>query len=323
MLRYSSRHWRLQIFTACHGVNLAGMLPKVAALVTPAYDAPLAAIDPEFPDALAAHVEVLPLAEAQAAVQRGERIDAILSVAHPAVTPAIIDSLGGSALKVISNYGVGCDHIDLAAATARGIPVGNTPGVLTDTTADMGFALLMAVARRIPECDTYARSPAYSKYDNFVLAGRDVHGATLGIVGMGRIGLEVARRGTGFKMRILYHNRSPRPEAAEVGAELVSLDRLLAESDYVVLVCPSSPSTRKLIDAAALAKMKKTASLINIARGDVVDTEALYQALAEGRIAGAGHCESCRGHQRRAAARDVYRLMVCYIQEKILDRIFQ
>jgi glyoxylate reductase len=191
-------------------------------------------------------------------------------------------------VRVISNYGVGVDHISLDAAEARGIPVGNTPGVLEGATADLAFALLLAAARRVVEGDRYARSPAFVSYDPGFMFGREVHGATLGIIGLGNIGRQVARRARGFDMTVLYHNRRPRPDAErELGVRFASLEELLATSDFVVLCVPLTEGTRGLIGAAELARMRPTATLINIARGPVVDTAALTAALKEGRIASA------------------------------------
>jgi glyoxylate reductase len=191
-------------------------------------------------------------------------------------------------VKVISNYGVGVDHIDLAAAAARNIPVGNTPGILDGATADMGFALLLSAARKVVEGDRYARSPEFTVYDPGYMLGREVHHATLGIVGLGRIGRQVARRARGFDMTVLYHNRRRQTEHEQaLGAHYVSFDELLAQSDYVMLTVPLTPETRGLINAAALSKMKRSAILINIARGPVVNTADLVAALKAGLIAGA------------------------------------
>jgi glyoxylate reductase len=192
------------------------------------------------------------------------------------------------AVKVISNYGVGVDHIDLAAAAERGIPVGNTPGILDGATADMGFCLLLAAARRLAEGDRYARSPEFTRYDPGYILGREAHSSTLGIVGLGRIGRQVARRARGFDMQVIYHNRRRRPEAEqELGCRYTSLDELLSQSDYVMLTCPLTAETKGLIGDRALARMKPTSTLINISRGPVVDTDALTRALAERRIASA------------------------------------
>ncbi|HEY8489399.1 MAG TPA: D-glycerate dehydrogenase [Dehalococcoidia bacterium] len=200
------------------------------------------------------------------------------------VDAALLDA--APRLRVVSNVAVGYDNVDVAAATARGIPVGNTPGVLTETTADFAFALLLAVARRVVEADRFVREGRWRQWDPNLLLGRDVHGATLGIVGMGAIGAAVARRGLGFGMRVLYTRRGgPRPDAP---GDCVDLDRLLAESDFVSLHVPLTPETRGLIGERELRRMRPTAYLINTARGPVVDQRALARALHEGWIAGAG-----------------------------------
>jgi glyoxylate reductase len=173
----------------------------------------------------------------------------------------------------------------VAAAAARGIPVGHTPDVLNGATADMAMALLLSAARRLVEADRFARSSQFTAHNPSRLWGREVHGQTIGIIGMGRIGLEIARRARGFAMRILYHNRRRREDVeAHVAATFVSLARLLAEADFVVLSCPLTDQTRGLIGAAELAQMKPTAILVNIARGPVVDTAALTDALVNERI---------------------------------------
>jgi len=189
-------------------------------------------------------------------------------------------------LRVVSNMAVGYDNIDVAACTARGIPVGNTPGVLTETTADLAFALLLAAARRLVEGVDYVRAGRWKTWGPMLLMGQDVHGATLGIIGMGRIGQAVARRARGFDMRVLYHNRHPVPDAAaKLGATYVDLDTLLRESDFVSLHVPLTEETYHLIGREELRKMKPTAVLVNTARGGVVDPEALREALREGWIA--------------------------------------
>jgi gluconate 2-dehydrogenase len=194
-------------------------------------------------------------------------------------------------LRVISNIAVGYNNIDVAAATKRGIRVTNTPGVLDDTTADLTFALLMAAARRIAEGDAYVRAGEWKVafgVQNFL--GADIHHATLGIIGMGRIGQAVARRAAGFDMRVVYYNRTRLAEADEqrLGVAYAERDRLLAEADFVVVMAPYSAATHHLIGAAEIARMKPTAILINSARGGIVDDAALAAALAERRIAGAG-----------------------------------
>ena len=193
-------------------------------------------------------------------------------------------------LRVISNIAVGYDNIDVPAATERGILVTNTPGILTETTADFAFALLLAAARRMVEADQFARSGQWKQWKLDLLLGADVHHATLGIVGFGRIGQAVARRARGFEMRVLY--ASPRRAAPDVEQELaarhVPLETLLRESDFVSLHAPLKPETRHLIAAAQLALMKPAAILVNTARGPIVDEAALVAALREGRIQAAG-----------------------------------
>ena len=194
-------------------------------------------------------------------------------------------------LKVISNIAVGYNNIDVPACTRRGIKVTNTPGVLDDTTADLTWSLLMAAARRIAEADAYVRRGDWKiAFGVQYFLGQDIHHATLGIIGMGRIGQAIARRALGFDMRVLYHNRSRLPEADEkrFNATRVERDELLAKSDFVVVMAPYSPATHHLIGAAEIAKMKPTAILVNSARGGVVDDAALVEALTAGRIAGAG-----------------------------------
>ncbi len=207
-----------------------------------------------------------------------ERIDAEVLAACPE-------------LKAVCNMAVGYNNIDVAACTARGIVVTNTPDVLTETTADFGFALMMATARRMAESERYLRRGEWAKwhYDQFMSA--DVHGATLGILGMGRIGQAIARRGAlGFGMPVIYHNRSrlPADKEAAVHARYVDKATLLRESDHLVLVVPYSPASHHAIGAAELAQMKPTATLTNIARGGVVDDAALAVALQERRLAAAG-----------------------------------
>jgi len=212
-----------------------------------------------------------------------ERIDAIYTYGHPPVDAALLDR--HPTLRVISNFGVGVDHIDVRAATVRGIPVGNTPGVLDGATADLAFALLLAAGRRVVEGDRHARGPNFIHYDPSFMLGREVHSATLGIFGMGRIGRQVAARARGFGMTILYHNRT-RSDEAEValGASFATKDELLANSDYIILTVPLTSETRGLISRRELTKMKPTATLVNVARGPVIDQDALAAALAERRI---------------------------------------
>ncbi|HEX5269236.1 MAG TPA: D-glycerate dehydrogenase, partial [Gemmataceae bacterium] len=241
-------------------------------------DLPVSAVIDEL---LAGRVELVPWKAADEA--GADRIAAIYTYGHPIVDTALLGRL--PAVRVVSNFGVGVDHIDLKAAAARGIPVGNTPGVLDGATADLAFALLLAAGRRLVEGDRYARGPNFLHYDPSYMLGREVHGSTVGIVGLGRIGKQVARRACGFEMTVLYHNRRPDPRAeADFGARHVSLDDLLAASDYVVLTVPLTPETQRLIGRPQLARMKPTAVLVNAARGPVVDTDALTEALAARRI---------------------------------------
>ncbi len=191
-------------------------------------------------------------------------------------------------LKVISVCAVGYNNVDAEEATRRGILITNTPGVLRETTADLAWALLLAAARRIPDGDRMVRSGGFAGWSPSLLLGHEVHGKTLGIIGMGDIGTAVARRAAGFGMRILYHNRNPSSLAAEVGAEMVSLDHLLSNADFVSLHVPLIQSTHHLIGKRELDMMKPTAILINVSRGEVIDEVALVEALKMDRIAGAG-----------------------------------
>ena len=192
--------------------------------------------------------------------------------------------------RVIAQVAVGYDNIDVASATRKGIFVTNTPGVLTETTADMAWSILMATARRVVAGDKFTRSGRWKTWEIMGFTGQDVHGATLGIVGMGRIGTAIARRAAGFAMRVLYHNRTRLPEAQEsaVGARHVLLEELLGESDFVVISCALTPETRHLISERELGLMKRTAVLVNIARGPIVDQRALYRALVDNKIWAAG-----------------------------------
>ncbi|MDR7078915.1 glyoxylate reductase [Neobacillus niacini] len=195
----------------------------------------------------------------------------------------------GTRLKIVSNMAVGYNNIDVAAATEKGIKVTNTPGVLTETTADLTFALLMATARRLVESSDYLRAGKWQTWSPMQLTGQDIYGATLGIFGLGRIGEAVVKRARGFDMKIYYHNRSRKLNAEEeLGIEYVDKNRLLRESDFVCVLTPYTTETRNYIGAAELSLMKPTAVLINTARGGIVDEEALYQALKNGELWGAG-----------------------------------
>ncbi|MEX0728999.1 MAG: D-glycerate dehydrogenase [Planctomycetaceae bacterium] len=243
-------------------------------------------LPPSFVDLLGGDFEIHEW-NAQSAASVCEQIQALVTYGHPCVDGPLLDRFPN--LKVVSNHGVGVDHIDVPAAELRGVPVGNTPGCLDQTTADMTMALLLAVARNIAVGDRYARSPEFTHYDPAILIGKEVSGSTLGIVGLGRIGKQVAKRALSFDMTILYHNRN-RDQAAEksLGVRYASFEELLKTSDFVSLNCPLTAATTGMISTDELALMKPDAMLINMARGPVVDTAALYEALANQRIAGAG-----------------------------------
>jgi lactate dehydrogenase-like 2-hydroxyacid dehydrogenase len=220
-------------------------------------------------------------------IQRVKGVEGILCLLTDRIDAGLMDAAGPQ-LKVISQMAVGYDNIDVAAAEARGIPVGNTPGVLTEATADLTFALLLAQARRIVEGVEYIRVGKWRTWDPKALLGADLSGATLGIVGFGRIGRAVARRASGFDLRILAYSPSlTADEAQTVNARRVELDDLLRESDFVSLHCPLNQHTRHLINHDTLARMKPTSILVNTARGGIVDQQALHDALKNGVIGGA------------------------------------
>ncbi len=212
--------------------------------------------------------------------------DGLISLLTDRVDARLMDAAPN--LRVISNLAVGYDNIDVDAATEHRIPVGNTPGVLTETTADFAFALLMAAARRIPEAQSYIRAGNWRTWHPTVLSGQDIYGATLGIIGFGRIGQSVARRAKGFNMTILVDTEENKDKIHEIGAEEASFERVLSESDFVSLHVPLTETTQHMIGERELAQMKATAILINTARGSVVDGKALYQALHRGDILAAG-----------------------------------
>ena len=218
-------------------------------------------------------------------------VDGLLPLLTDRIDANLMDA--APRLKVISNMAVGYDNIDVPEATKRGIVVGNTPGVLTETTADMAFALLMAAARRVAEADAFTRKGRWKTWGPMVMLGQDIHRATLGIVGLGRIGKEIAKRAKGFNMKVLYYDEIRQAqEEKQLGVEYVSeLSTLLSKSDFVSIHVPLGPQTHHLIGAAEFALMKPTAILINTSRGPVVDQEALYEAL--------------KSHQIFAAAIDV------------------
>ncbi|MBD8069099.1 2-hydroxyacid dehydrogenase [Bacillus sp. PS06] len=192
-------------------------------------------------------------------------------------------------LKVISNLAVGFNNIDVKASTEKGIIVTNTPGVLTETTADLTFALLMATARRIPEASDYLREGNWSTWSPMLLTGQDIHHATLGIIGLGRIGEALAKRAKGFEMNVLYHNRNRKPEIEEqIGLQYASLENLLKESDFVCILAPYTNETKNMIRKEHFHLMKPTSILINTARGGIVNETDLYDSLIEGEIWAAG-----------------------------------
>jgi glyoxylate reductase len=213
----------------------------------------------------------------------------ILCTLEDRIDAALMDAAGDS-LRVVSNFAVGVNNIDIPEATRRKIRVCNTPDVLTEATADAGFALMLAAARRFSEAERFLRAGKFTAWDPWGFLGVPVFGRTLGIVGMGKIGAGVARRSRGFSMKVLYHNRRRIPPSEEAGLAVSyrDLDALLAESDFVVLCVPLTAETRGLISTERLRRMKRTAVLVNIARGEVVDEEAVAAALAEGRLFGAG-----------------------------------
>ncbi|MGJ8455819.1 glyoxylate reductase [Pseudothermotoga sp. U03pept] len=215
-------------------------------------------------------------------------VDGILSLLTDIIDKEIMDSAGPQ-LKVISNYAVGYNNIDVEEATRRGIMVTNTPGVLTETTADLAWALMMAIARRIVEGDRFVRDGKFRGWEPMLLLGTDLYGATLGIVGFGRIGQAMARRALGFNMRVLYYSRKRVSEELEreLNATFVDLETLLKESDFVTLHVPLTRETHHLIGEKELKMMKKESYLINTARGPVVDEKALVKALKENWIRGA------------------------------------
>lgn len=188
-------------------------------------------------------------------------------------------------LRVVANYAVGYDNIDIPAATQRGLPIGNTPGVLTDTTADFAFTLLMSAARRVVEGADYVRAGKWKTWGPKLLTGVDIHGATLGLVGFGRIGQAMAKRASGFDMRVLYYDQYRREDLeASMGITYVDMDTLLRESDFVSIHTDLNASTRHMFNADAFSKMKPSAILINSARGPIIDPNALYDALSSGKI---------------------------------------
>jgi lactate dehydrogenase-like 2-hydroxyacid dehydrogenase len=218
-----------------------------------------------------------------ALLERVRGVDGLLCLLTDRIDAELMDAAGPE-LKVISNHAVGFDNIDVTAATEHGIPVGNTPGILTDATADMAFALMMAAGRRVVEAEKFLRAGKWKTWGPSLLLGVDFAGATLGIVGFGRIGQAVAKRATGFDMRVLYYDPNASPRYPDLNAVSTDLDTLLYVSEFVSLHVPLTPDTRHLVDAEFLLKMKPNAVLVNTSRGGVVDQTALYETLKERRI---------------------------------------
>ncbi len=221
-------------------------------------------------------------------IEKARNVDALASLLSDKIDAEVFNA--APKLKIVAQMAVGFDNIDVQEATKRGIYVTNTPEVLTDTTADFAWALLMAVARRVVEADKYVRTGQWKvSWHPSMMLGRDIYNATIGIVGAGRIGYAVAKRAKGFDMKILFYDVVPRPEMEkDLGAKRVELDTLFKESDFVSIHVPLMKETYHLVNAERLKLMKKTAYLINNSRGPVVDEKALYEALKEGKIAGAG-----------------------------------
>lgn len=221
-------------------------------------------------------------------IEKARNVDALVPLLSDKIDAEVFDA--APKLKMVAQLAVGFDNIDLKEATKRGIYVSNTPEVLTDSTADFAWALILAVARRVVEGDRYVRAGKWKVgWHPSMMQGRDVYGATIGVVGAGRIGYAVAKRATGFGMKILFYDVIPRPEMErDFGAKRVDMETLLKESDFVSVHVPLMKETHHLINAERLRLMKKTAYVINNSRGPVVDEKALYDALKEGRIAGAG-----------------------------------
>ncbi len=216
-------------------------------------------------------------------LERVRDVDGLLCLLTDRIDGEVMDA-AGSGLKVISNHAVGFDNIDVAAATARGIPVGNTPGILTDATADMAFALMMAAGRRVVEAEKFLRAGKWKTWGPSMLLGMDFAGATLGIIGFGRIGQAVAKRASGFDMRVLYYDPGASPSDPNLPAVSTDLNTLLRESDFVSIHVPLTPETRHMVNAELLAKLKPNAVLVNTSRGAVLDQAALYETLKEHRI---------------------------------------
>jgi glyoxylate reductase len=220
-------------------------------------------------------------------IERCKDCDAVLTQLNDVIDEEVLDNLKNT--KIIANFAVGFNNINIEAATEKGIQITNTPDVLTDTTAEMAWALLFSIARRVVEGDRYVREGKWTKFSPNLLLGQDINGKTLGIIGAGRIGKAFAKKSKGFNMKILYNNRNRDEEfEREIGAQWVDKDTLLKESDFISLNVPLTNETKHLIGEREFKLMKKTAILINTARGPVIDEKALVKALKEGEIWGAG-----------------------------------
>lgn len=220
-------------------------------------------------------------------MQRVQGVDGLLCLLTDKIDGEVLDAAGAQ-LKVISNFAVGYDNIDVNAATARKLPVGNTPDVLTDATADFAFTLMLSAGRRILEGDRYVRAGRWQTWGPMLLLGIEMRGSTLGLVGFGRIGKAMARRAVGFDMHVIYYDPQETRYDPDVKATSVDFETLLEESDFISLHTPLTPDTHHLIDSEALSKMKPSAVLVNTSRGPVVDMDALYEALKFKRIFAAG-----------------------------------
>ncbi|MDR6121807.1 glyoxylate reductase [Bacillus sp. SLBN-46] len=220
-------------------------------------------------------------------LSEAKKADALLTMLSDSIDEKILTA--GKKLKVVANLAVGFDNIDLKVASREGVAVCNTPDVLTDTTADLTFGLLMATARRLMEAAEFVKDGKWKSWSPLLLAGHDIHHKTIGIVGMGKIGETVAKRATGFEMNILYHNRTRKPAVEQqLGALYVSLDELVEKADFIVCLTPLTSETKNMFTRDMFKKMKHSAIFINAGRGPVVDEQALFDALVAGEIAGAG-----------------------------------
>ncbi|MCD8511037.1 MAG: D-glycerate dehydrogenase [Bacillus sp. (in: Bacteria)] len=237
-----------------------------------------------------AHVRVWPKEEEpvprEVLLDEASRADALYTMLSDKIDEELIDQAPN--LKVIANMAVGFDNIDVTAASKRQIAVCNTPDVLTETTADLTFALLMATGRRLMEAADFVKDGHWKNWSPLLLAGTDIYGKTLGIVGMGRIGVAVAKRAKGFDMNVLYYNRSRSEQGEELGAEYASFDHLVENADYIVCLTPLTDETKEMFNWDTFKKMKRSAFFINVSRGGTVDEKALEKALFEKEIAGAG-----------------------------------